>query len=251
MPFPRGSFGPLRGADVVLAAAGGPPTIDFPEIPPLIDAIGPRILVPMNYLIPREDRPEDPAGGAVSGSVAGMRRPAAAGPHDRNQPRDVAGVPKDCGAGAGAARACKRLSEFAEGADDVEADGADGGEEAAEEAHGEGHDEGDGQQQARPMRKANDGLGEGVEVMPNDTRVRGDGGEQARRRRPERRGGWIRQEGEEDGPLGEAEGAHGADLAGAGLDGGEHGVGGGEDAPTVRRTAIREPRNVRNRAVRF
>jgi L-ascorbate metabolism protein UlaG (beta-lactamase superfamily) len=44
---------PLRGADIVLAAAGGPPTIDFPEIPPLLDAIGPRLIVPMHYKTPR------------------------------------------------------------------------------------------------------------------------------------------------------------------------------------------------------
>src|SRR5436305_655807 len=34
---------PLRGAEIVLAAAGGPPTIDYPEIPRLLDAIGPRL----------------------------------------------------------------------------------------------------------------------------------------------------------------------------------------------------------------
>ena len=44
---------PLRGADIVLAAAGGPPTIDFPEIPALIDAIGPRLVFPMHYKTPR------------------------------------------------------------------------------------------------------------------------------------------------------------------------------------------------------
>jgi L-ascorbate metabolism protein UlaG (beta-lactamase superfamily) len=44
---------PLRGAEIVLAAAGGPPTIDFPEIPPLLDAIGPRIVVPMHYKTPK------------------------------------------------------------------------------------------------------------------------------------------------------------------------------------------------------
>jgi L-ascorbate metabolism protein UlaG (beta-lactamase superfamily) len=44
---------PLRGAEVVLAAAGGPPTIDFPEIPPLLDAIAPRLIVPMHYKTPR------------------------------------------------------------------------------------------------------------------------------------------------------------------------------------------------------
>lgn len=44
---------PIRGADVVLIAAGGPPTIDFPEIPTLIAAIGPRIVIPMHYLTPK------------------------------------------------------------------------------------------------------------------------------------------------------------------------------------------------------
>jgi L-ascorbate metabolism protein UlaG (beta-lactamase superfamily) len=45
----------LRGAEIVLAAAGGPPTIDFPEIPGLIDAIGPRLILPMHYKTPRID----------------------------------------------------------------------------------------------------------------------------------------------------------------------------------------------------
>jgi L-ascorbate metabolism protein UlaG (beta-lactamase superfamily) len=44
---------PLRGADVVLAAAGGPPTIDFLDIPPLFDAIAPRLILPMHYKTPR------------------------------------------------------------------------------------------------------------------------------------------------------------------------------------------------------
>jgi L-ascorbate metabolism protein UlaG (beta-lactamase superfamily) len=43
---------PLRGADVVLVPAGGPPTIDFPEIPHLLDAIGPRLIFPMHYKTP-------------------------------------------------------------------------------------------------------------------------------------------------------------------------------------------------------
>ena len=43
---------PIRGADVVLVPAGGPPTIDFPLIAPLLDAIGPRIVVPMHYKTP-------------------------------------------------------------------------------------------------------------------------------------------------------------------------------------------------------
>ncbi|WZO97591.1 MBL fold metallo-hydrolase [Isosphaeraceae bacterium EP7] len=43
---------PIRGADILIVAAGGPPTIDFPEIPALIAAIGPCIVIPMHYLTP-------------------------------------------------------------------------------------------------------------------------------------------------------------------------------------------------------
>ncbi len=42
---------PIRGADVVLAAAGGPPTIEYDELVPLLEAIGPRVVVPMHYKI--------------------------------------------------------------------------------------------------------------------------------------------------------------------------------------------------------
>ena len=44
---------PLQGADILLASAGGPPTIDFPLIPNLIKAINPKIIVPMHYLTPK------------------------------------------------------------------------------------------------------------------------------------------------------------------------------------------------------
>ncbi len=44
---------PLSGADIVLAPAGGPPTINFPDIPPLLDAIGPRLVLPMHYKTPK------------------------------------------------------------------------------------------------------------------------------------------------------------------------------------------------------
>lgn len=43
---------PIRGADVVFVPAGGPPTIDFPLVAPLLDAIGPRVVVPMHYKTP-------------------------------------------------------------------------------------------------------------------------------------------------------------------------------------------------------
>jgi L-ascorbate metabolism protein UlaG (beta-lactamase superfamily) len=46
---------PLRGADIVLAPAGGPPTIDFPEIPGLLAAIGPRLVIPMHFKTPKID----------------------------------------------------------------------------------------------------------------------------------------------------------------------------------------------------
>jgi L-ascorbate metabolism protein UlaG (beta-lactamase superfamily) len=46
---------PLRGADVVLVPAGGPPTIDFPQIPSLLAAIGPRLVIPMHYKTPKID----------------------------------------------------------------------------------------------------------------------------------------------------------------------------------------------------
>jgi L-ascorbate metabolism protein UlaG (beta-lactamase superfamily) len=43
---------PLRGADVLLFAAGGPPTIDFPLMADLITDIAPRVVIPMHYLVP-------------------------------------------------------------------------------------------------------------------------------------------------------------------------------------------------------
>jgi L-ascorbate metabolism protein UlaG (beta-lactamase superfamily) len=52
-PLTGAELAPLRGAEVLLAAAGGPPTIDFPDIPPLLDAIGPRLVLPMHYKTPK------------------------------------------------------------------------------------------------------------------------------------------------------------------------------------------------------
>jgi len=48
-PLTEAELAPIRGADIVLAAAVGPPTIDFPDIPGLLDAIGPRIVIPMHF----------------------------------------------------------------------------------------------------------------------------------------------------------------------------------------------------------
>lgn len=52
-PLSAEELSPLRGAEVVLASAGGPPTIDYEHIPALLDAIGPRVVVPMHYKTPR------------------------------------------------------------------------------------------------------------------------------------------------------------------------------------------------------
>ena len=52
-PLTDTELAPLRGADIVLAAAGGPPTIDYPDIPALMDAIDPRIIIPMHFKTPK------------------------------------------------------------------------------------------------------------------------------------------------------------------------------------------------------
>ena len=49
----EGELAPIRGADVVLVPAGGPPTIDYPLAGPLLEAIGPGVVVPMHYKTPR------------------------------------------------------------------------------------------------------------------------------------------------------------------------------------------------------
>ncbi len=49
-PLTEAELAPIRGAEVVLLAAGGPPTIEIAAIPPLLDAIGPRLILPMHYL---------------------------------------------------------------------------------------------------------------------------------------------------------------------------------------------------------
>lgn len=40
---------PIRGCDVFLAVAGGPPTIEIPELKTVIDQIKPRLVIPMHY----------------------------------------------------------------------------------------------------------------------------------------------------------------------------------------------------------
>ena len=52
-PLTDEELAPIRGADILLASAGGPPTIDFPDVPALIAAIAPRWIVPNHYPTPK------------------------------------------------------------------------------------------------------------------------------------------------------------------------------------------------------
>ncbi len=52
-PLSETELAPLRGAEIVLVAAGGPPTIDYSEIPALLEAIEPRIVIPMHFKTPK------------------------------------------------------------------------------------------------------------------------------------------------------------------------------------------------------
>jgi L-ascorbate metabolism protein UlaG (beta-lactamase superfamily) len=54
-PLTESELAFVCGAEVVLIPAGGPPTIDFPHIPALLDAIGPRLVLPMHYKTPKID----------------------------------------------------------------------------------------------------------------------------------------------------------------------------------------------------
>jgi L-ascorbate metabolism protein UlaG (beta-lactamase superfamily) len=44
---------PLRGAQIVLAAAGGAPTIAVTDLPSIFDALGARIVIPMHFKTPK------------------------------------------------------------------------------------------------------------------------------------------------------------------------------------------------------
>ena len=45
-------IGILAGCDVLLALAGGPPTIEIPDLLDAIKAIGPKVVIPMHYALP-------------------------------------------------------------------------------------------------------------------------------------------------------------------------------------------------------
>ena len=51
-PLTESELAPIRGTDLVLVPAGGPPTIAFEHVPELLDAIGPRVVIPMHYKTP-------------------------------------------------------------------------------------------------------------------------------------------------------------------------------------------------------
>jgi L-ascorbate metabolism protein UlaG (beta-lactamase superfamily) len=52
-PLTEAEIAPLLGAEIVLAAAGGAPTIDLDDLAGLLDAIGPRLILPMHYKTPK------------------------------------------------------------------------------------------------------------------------------------------------------------------------------------------------------
>lgn len=51
-PLDEAELAPLKGAEIVLASAGGKPTIAIDELVPLLETIGPRLVVPMHYKTP-------------------------------------------------------------------------------------------------------------------------------------------------------------------------------------------------------
>jgi L-ascorbate metabolism protein UlaG (beta-lactamase superfamily) len=53
-PFTDEQLVRLRGkADILLALTGGPPTIELEDLDRAIEEIGPRVVIPMHYLIPK------------------------------------------------------------------------------------------------------------------------------------------------------------------------------------------------------
>ena len=53
-PLTEEQLGPLRGnVDVLLALTGGPPTIELEDLDRAIEEIGPSVVIPMHYRIPK------------------------------------------------------------------------------------------------------------------------------------------------------------------------------------------------------
>ena len=51
---------PIRGVDVLLAVAGGPPTISLPDLKAAIELIQPRLVIPMHYQNGKSNLPIQP-----------------------------------------------------------------------------------------------------------------------------------------------------------------------------------------------
>ncbi len=51
-PLTSGQMDALLGTDILLALAGGPPTIELDDLGKVIDYIKPRVVIPMHYRIP-------------------------------------------------------------------------------------------------------------------------------------------------------------------------------------------------------
>ncbi len=92
-PLTEDELAPIRGADIVLAAAGGPPTIALDELAHLLAAIGPKLVIPMHHKVEGkinlniapverflEALPPWPVVGATGSSIEVARATLPAGP---------------------------------------------------------------------------------------------------------------------------------------------------------------------------
>jgi L-ascorbate metabolism protein UlaG (beta-lactamase superfamily) len=59
-PLLPDELAPFQSASIVLVPAGGPPTIALSEIPPLLDAISPKLVIPMHFKTPKINLPIQP-----------------------------------------------------------------------------------------------------------------------------------------------------------------------------------------------
>ncbi len=70
---------PIRHADVVLIPAGGAPTIDLPLVADLLEAIDPRVVIPMHYKTPKINLNIQPLECFLQAAPAWSAEPAAGG----------------------------------------------------------------------------------------------------------------------------------------------------------------------------
>ena len=127
----------------MLAAAGGPPTIDFSDLPALLDAIGPRIVIPMHFKTPKINLNIAPLEDSWRRwETTPIERPGASSIEiTRTTLPDTA---DDRRARARALSEPATVdSQLAQRRDHIEPDRPQRGKHAAEEAHDERHQEGD------------------------------------------------------------------------------------------------------------